>query len=123
MSTALPLALDVYPPLTAVSVPQEELGRSAVRLALHRTVLSDRQHLVLGTHVVLRGSTRRPGSRRFGHSGSCWARTRLSRRVRVRRSSADSGLSRSSCTWSSTPSMRRSWRTPPLVRVTLLRRP
>ncbi|WP_286250924.1 LacI family DNA-binding transcriptional regulator [Streptomyces graminofaciens] len=57
----IPLAKDVHPALTTVNVPQEELGRSAVRLALHRTELADSQHLVLGTHVVLRDSTRRPG--------------------------------------------------------------
>ncbi|MFE9452333.1 LacI family DNA-binding transcriptional regulator [Streptomyces sp. NPDC006739] len=57
----IPVARDVYPALTTVHVPQEELGRAAVRLALHRAELPDSQHLVLGTHVVLRDSTRRPG--------------------------------------------------------------
>lgn len=55
----IPVARDVYPALTTVHVPQEELGRAAVRLALHREELPDSQHLVLGTHVVLRDSTRR----------------------------------------------------------------
>ncbi|MGP4047621.1 LacI family DNA-binding transcriptional regulator [Streptomyces sp. 2A115] len=55
----IPVAKDVYPSLTTVSIPQEELGRAAVRLALHREELPDSQHLVLGTHVVLRDSTRR----------------------------------------------------------------
>jgi LacI family transcriptional regulator len=55
----IPVARDVYPTLTTVHVPQEELGRAAVRLALHRDELPDGQHLVLGTHVVLRESTRR----------------------------------------------------------------
>ncbi|MFF4016383.1 LacI family DNA-binding transcriptional regulator [Streptomyces sp. NPDC001843] len=58
----IPVARDVYPALTTVHVPQEELGRAAVRLALHRDELPDGQHLVLGTHVVLRDSTRRPGT-------------------------------------------------------------
>lgn len=57
----IPVARDVFPSLTTVNVPQEELGRAAVRLALHRDELPDSQHLVLGTHVVLRDSTRRPG--------------------------------------------------------------
>ncbi|WP_181806584.1 LacI family DNA-binding transcriptional regulator [Streptomyces shenzhenensis] len=56
----IPVARDVHPTLTTVHVPQEELGRAAVRLALHRDELPDGQHLVLGTHVVLRESTRRP---------------------------------------------------------------
>jgi LacI family transcriptional regulator len=55
----IPVAKDVRPSLTTVSVTQEELGRAAVRLALHREELPDSQHLVLGTHVVLRESTRR----------------------------------------------------------------
>ncbi|MET8942669.1 LacI family DNA-binding transcriptional regulator [Streptomyces sp. NPDC004542] len=56
----IPVARDVYPALTTVHVPQEELGRAAVRLALHRDEPPDGRHLVLGTHVVLRESTRRP---------------------------------------------------------------
>ncbi|MFJ9543925.1 LacI family DNA-binding transcriptional regulator [Streptomyces sp. NPDC101225] len=50
-------AEDVFPALTTVHIPHEELGRTAVRLALHRDDL-DRptQHVVLGTHVVVRGS-------------------------------------------------------------------
>ncbi|GAA5025743.1 hypothetical protein GCM10023317_72680 [Actinopolymorpha pittospori] len=36
----VPLAVDVVPSLTTVHVPHEELGRTAVRLALHRTVTS-----------------------------------------------------------------------------------
>ncbi|MFC8665523.1 MULTISPECIES: LacI family DNA-binding transcriptional regulator [Streptomyces] len=57
----VPLALDLFPALTTVNVPHEELGRAAVRLALHRDELPGSQHLVLGTHIVLRDSTRRPG--------------------------------------------------------------
>ncbi|MER5178512.1 LacI family DNA-binding transcriptional regulator [Streptomyces sp. NPDC002896] len=57
----IPVALDMYPQLTTVNVPHEELGRTAVRLALHRDELPDSQHQVLGTHIVVRGSTRRRG--------------------------------------------------------------
>ncbi|MFJ2256998.1 LacI family DNA-binding transcriptional regulator [Streptomyces sp. NPDC087844] len=57
----VPLALDLFPALTTVNVPHEELGRAAVRLALHRAELPESGHLVLGTHIVLRDSTRRPG--------------------------------------------------------------
>jgi LacI family transcriptional regulator len=53
----IPLALDVVPPLTTVHFPTEELGRAAVRLALHP---EQPQHLVLGTHIVLRGSAGPP---------------------------------------------------------------
>ena len=35
----VPLALDLFPALTTVNVPHEELGRAAVRLALHREEL------------------------------------------------------------------------------------
>ncbi|MBW8799888.1 MAG: LacI family DNA-binding transcriptional regulator [Streptomyces sp.] len=49
----IPLALDVQPPLTTVRIPTEELGRTAVRLALHP---EEPQHIMLGTHVVIRGS-------------------------------------------------------------------
>jgi LacI family transcriptional regulator len=49
----------VYPTLTTVHVPSEELGRTAVRLALHREEFPDSQHQVLGTHIVIRDSTRR----------------------------------------------------------------
>ena len=38
-------------------IPTEELGRTAVRLALNR---QERQHVVLGTHIVVRGSVRPP---------------------------------------------------------------
>ncbi|MFD7997529.1 substrate-binding domain-containing protein [Streptomyces mexicanus] len=50
-------AEDVFPALTTVHIPHEELGRTTVRLALHHDDL-DRpaQHAVLGTHVVVRGS-------------------------------------------------------------------
>lgn len=57
----IPTALDVYPALTTVNIPHEELGRAAVRLALHRDQFPDSQHQVFGTHVVVRASTRRSG--------------------------------------------------------------
>ncbi|MDX3228016.1 LacI family DNA-binding transcriptional regulator [Streptomyces sp. ME19-01-6] len=57
----IPVAIDVYPALTTVHVPHEELGRTAVRLALHREELPESQHQVLGTHIVIRASTRGPG--------------------------------------------------------------
>jgi LacI family transcriptional regulator len=63
----IPVARDVHPALTTVHVPQEELDRAAVRLSLHRAELPDSQHLVLGTHVVLRDSTR--PFRPLGHHG------------------------------------------------------
>jgi LacI family transcriptional regulator len=52
----IPLATDLHPPLTTVHVPHEEMGRTAVRLALHRKEYGGGQHVVLGTHVVVRGS-------------------------------------------------------------------
>lgn len=59
----IPLAADLYPALTTVHVPQEELGRAAVRLALGRDRHTGAQHLVLGTHVVVRDSAPPPGRR------------------------------------------------------------
>ncbi|MBG6134956.1 LacI family DNA-binding transcriptional regulator [Longispora fulva] len=47
-------ALDLR--LTTVHIPSEELGRQAVRLALHSPDLTP--HVVLGTHVVIRDSVR-----------------------------------------------------------------
>lgn len=51
---------DVSPALTTVSIPHLELGREAVRLALHRDGPSaaQNQHVMLGTHVVVRDSVR-----------------------------------------------------------------
>jgi LacI family transcriptional regulator len=57
----IPLAADLYPALTTVHVPQEELGRAAVRLALGRDRHTGAQHLMLGTHVVIRDSAPPPG--------------------------------------------------------------
>lgn len=58
----IPLAQDVWPALTTVRIPTEEIGRAAVRMALHP---EEPQYLLLGTHIVVRGSAGRvPGSRR-----------------------------------------------------------
>ncbi|MEU6715602.1 LacI family DNA-binding transcriptional regulator [Nonomuraea sp. NPDC046802] len=56
----IPFAADVQPGLTTVHIPTEELGRTAVRLALNR---QERQHVVLGTHIVVRNSVRPPTRR------------------------------------------------------------
>ncbi|MEU4245345.1 LacI family DNA-binding transcriptional regulator [Actinoplanes sp. NPDC026619] len=57
----IPLASDLFPALTTVHVPQEELGRAAVRLALNSDQRVGPQHLMLGTHVVVRESAPPPG--------------------------------------------------------------
>ncbi|MDF2708040.1 MAG: LacI family DNA-binding transcriptional regulator [Nonomuraea muscovyensis] len=53
----IPLAADLVPALTTVRVPSEELGRTAVRLALHP---DQPQHVTLGTHIVVRDSVKPP---------------------------------------------------------------
>lgn len=55
----LPPAEDIG--LTTVHVPHEELGRTAVRLALERagSGAADPEHVMLGTHIVVRESVRR----------------------------------------------------------------
>ncbi|NUR70375.1 MAG: LacI family DNA-binding transcriptional regulator [Hamadaea sp.] len=53
-----PSARDFDPPLTSVLVPQEELGRTAVKLATQRSSGSRREHVMLGTHLVVRKSVR-----------------------------------------------------------------
>jgi LacI family transcriptional regulator len=52
------IAQDVSPALTTVSIPHMELGREAVRLALHRNdpAIGRAQHVTLGTHVIVRDS-------------------------------------------------------------------
>ncbi len=58
------LAQDLRPRLTTVRVPYEELGRTAVRLAIEGDGHGDTasgQHVVLGTHVVVRESVARRG--------------------------------------------------------------
>lgn len=57
------LASDVRPKLTTVHVPYEDLGRTGVRLALELhegKATESAQHVLLGTHVVLRQSVGRP---------------------------------------------------------------
>lgn len=51
----IPLALDLVPALTTVHIPHEELGRTAVRLAVNRDT-EPVQHVTLGTHIVVRQS-------------------------------------------------------------------
>lgn len=56
------LAKDLRPRLTTVHVPYEELGRTAVRLALEyheRPERTEGQQVLLGTHVVVRQSVAR----------------------------------------------------------------
>jgi LacI family transcriptional regulator len=52
------VAQDVTPALTTVSIPHTELGREAVRLALHRNdpAVGRAQHVTLGTHIIVRDS-------------------------------------------------------------------
>ncbi|MFJ8019340.1 LacI family DNA-binding transcriptional regulator [Streptomyces sp. NPDC096311] len=57
----IPLALDLCPELTTVHVPHEELGRTAIRLALNRAG-NPVQRLRMGTHVVVRESAGPVGS-------------------------------------------------------------
>ena len=52
----IPFARDLYPALTTVHVPYEEMGRLAVRTVLSRTPGAAAEHLLLGTHVVVRDS-------------------------------------------------------------------
>jgi LacI family transcriptional regulator len=52
----IPMAAELTPALTTVHVPHHELGRTAVRLALHRHEDGVSQHVVLGTHILIRGS-------------------------------------------------------------------
>ena len=49
----IPLAQDVTPALTTVHIPMEEIGRAAVRMALRP---QEPQYLLLGTHIVVRGT-------------------------------------------------------------------
>ena len=54
------IAQDIVPALTTVAIPHTELGRTAVRLALHRNDISSApaQHVMLGTHIIVRDSVR-----------------------------------------------------------------
>jgi LacI family transcriptional regulator len=56
----IPFAADFAPALTTVSIPHSELGRTAVRLALHRDSYSAGQYVKLGTHIVMRNSVGPP---------------------------------------------------------------
>ncbi|GAA2314278.1 LacI family DNA-binding transcriptional regulator [Streptomyces hawaiiensis] len=57
----VPFAADLSPALTTVRVPYEDLGRTAVRLALGRGErLTADDHVVLSTQLVIRQSVRRP---------------------------------------------------------------
>jgi DNA-binding LacI/PurR family transcriptional regulator len=58
----IPFARDLHPALTTVHVPYEELGRLAVRTALGRTAEDPAEHLLLGTHVVVRDSVAETGT-------------------------------------------------------------
>ncbi|MEU9892199.1 LacI family DNA-binding transcriptional regulator [Streptomyces phaeochromogenes] len=60
----IPFARDLNPPLTTVHVPYEDLGRLAVRTALTRTPDAPDEHLLLGTHVVVRASVAPPSETR-----------------------------------------------------------
>ncbi|NDL57195.1 LacI family DNA-binding transcriptional regulator [Phytoactinopolyspora mesophila] len=60
----VPFASDLYPALTTVHIPTDELGRTAVRLAIHRDEYAHNQHVVLGTHIVVRDSVAPPTIRR-----------------------------------------------------------
>jgi LacI family transcriptional regulator len=67
----IPLASQLTPQLTTVHVPYEEMGRVALRAVADRREGggtgrrrgSDGDHLVLGTHVVVRNSVRPPARR------------------------------------------------------------
>jgi LacI family transcriptional regulator len=52
----LPPAADID--LTTVHVPHEELGRTAVRLAMESEAPGTVRHVLLGTHIVVRDSVR-----------------------------------------------------------------
>jgi len=69
----IPLASQLTPQLTTVHVPYEEMGRVALRAVADRRQgvgggarrkSGDAEHLVLGTHVVVRDSVRPPKRRR-----------------------------------------------------------
>ncbi|WP_427924395.1 LacI family DNA-binding transcriptional regulator [Streptomyces sp. cg40] len=57
----VPFATDLTPALTTIRVPYEELGRTAVRLALERDPSLADDHVVLSTQLVIRQSVRPPG--------------------------------------------------------------
>ena len=52
------MAAHMWPPLTTVHVPAEELGRTAARMASHANAIPLRE-TILGTHIVVRQSVAR----------------------------------------------------------------
>ncbi|WP_419998820.1 LacI family DNA-binding transcriptional regulator [Streptomyces boninensis] len=62
-----PLAAHLNPPLTTVHIPGQELGRTAVRMALRATARAGggprQERQTLGTHIVVRDSVARLDSR------------------------------------------------------------
>ena len=64
----VPQAKAVFPKLTTVHVPYEQMGRTAVRLALERqehgaNKHSVEEHMILGTHLEVRDSVAAPSRR------------------------------------------------------------
>ncbi|GIG66953.1 LacI family DNA-binding transcriptional regulator [Phytomonospora endophytica] len=57
------IALDLYPALTSVHIPVQELGRTAARLAISQRPGDERARVMLGTHVVVRDSVVGPPGR------------------------------------------------------------
>lgn len=55
----VPMAAHMWPPLTTVHIPAEELGRTAVRMALRHADGMPHRETILGTHVVVRESVAR----------------------------------------------------------------
>ncbi len=55
----VPMAAHMWPPLTTVHIPAEELGRTAVRMALQDKLGMATRETILGTHVVVRDSVAR----------------------------------------------------------------
>lgn len=55
----VPMAAHMWPPLTTVHIPAEELGRTAVRMALQAQRGLPNRETILGTHVVVRESVAR----------------------------------------------------------------
>jgi LacI family transcriptional regulator len=62
----IPQARVVFPKLTTVHVPYEQMGRTAVRLTIERREHEVEEHVVLGTHLEVRQSVAGPGRRRAG---------------------------------------------------------
>ncbi|MBR7828863.1 LacI family DNA-binding transcriptional regulator [Actinospica sp. MGRD01-02] len=56
----VPAAGAVFPKLTTVHVPYEQMGRTAVRLALERFGAGAEDRVVLGTHLKVRASVAAP---------------------------------------------------------------